>query len=196
MLFQAVNNVKLNFNAGLFSSTFSFDHSFYFLVFYVFPCIFLCKLKLRFSHERVLSQVQPGTAGNSQVQQGTARYSRVQSGSARQPGSPFSSEYKAFSHHNQGSIDFNTFNIHHTVGKYFLIFTYNRDDIEWKDLQRSYFPIHSQPPRECIGKYCPRDTPKGEYQAHVSYVSAWCQRHLLSHNCHRWPWWHLHFSYP
>ena len=28
MLFQAVNTVKLNFKAGLFSSTFQFEHSF------------------------------------------------------------------------------------------------------------------------------------------------------------------------
>ena len=71
MLFQAVNTVKLNFKAGLFSSTFPFEHSFLaksrniisdtpkmpistllFLMF--FPCIFPCKLTLRFIQERVL----------------------------------------------------------------------------------------------------------------------------------------------
>ena len=46
-----------------------------------------------------------------------------------------------FPHHNQGSIDFNTVNIHRTVGMYFLISTGNRGDIEWHDLQRSYYPI-------------------------------------------------------
>merc|ERR1711894_705458 len=42
----------------------------------------------------------------------------------------------------QGSIDFNTVNIHRTVGMYFLVSTGNRGDIEWHDLQRSYYPIH------------------------------------------------------
>ena len=36
----------------------------------------------------------------------------------------------SFSHHYQGSIDFNTVNIHRTVGMYFLVSTGNRDDIE------------------------------------------------------------------
>ena len=49
----------------------------------------------------------------------------------------------SFFHHYQGSIDFNTVNIHRTVGMYFLISTGNRGDIEWHDLQRSYYPIHS-----------------------------------------------------
>ena len=78
----------------------------------------------------------------------------------------------SFSHHFQGSIDFNTVNIQHTIGMYFLVFTGNRGDIGWYDLQGSYYPIHSLLPRECIGKYCPRDsiswyTPWGEYQEHI-----------------------------
>ena len=36
----------------------------------------------------------------------------------------------SFFHHYQGSIDFNTVNIHRTVGMYFLISTGNRGDIE------------------------------------------------------------------
>ena len=39
-------------------------------------------------------------------------------------------EYRAFFHHYQGSIDFNTVNIHRTVGMYFLVSTGNRGDIE------------------------------------------------------------------
>ena len=35
-----------------------------------------------------------------------------------------------FFHHYQGSIDFNTVNIHRTVGMYFLISTGNSGDIE------------------------------------------------------------------
>ena len=35
-----------------------------------------------------------------------------------------------FFHHYQGSIDFNTVNIHRTVGMYFLVSTGNRGDIE------------------------------------------------------------------
>ena len=38
--------------------------------------------------------------------------------------------YYPFFHHYQGSIDFNTVNIHRTVGMYFLISTGNRGDIE------------------------------------------------------------------
>ena len=52
-------------------------------------------------------------------------------------------KYWPFFHHYQGSIDFNTVNIHRTVGMYFLVSTGNRGDIEWHDLQRSYYPIHS-----------------------------------------------------
>ena len=37
---------------------------------------------------------------------------------------------KTFFHHYQGSIDFNTVNIHRTVGMYFLVSTGFRDDIE------------------------------------------------------------------
>ena len=36
----------------------------------------------------------------------------------------------SFFHHYQGSIDFNTVNIHRTVGMYFLVSTGNRGDIE------------------------------------------------------------------
>ena len=39
-------------------------------------------------------------------------------------------EYRAFFHHYQGNIDFNTVNIHRTVGMYFLVSTGNRGDIE------------------------------------------------------------------
>ena len=38
--------------------------------------------------------------------------------------------YQSFFHHYQGSIDFNTVNIHRTVGMYFLVSTGNRGDIE------------------------------------------------------------------
>ena len=38
--------------------------------------------------------------------------------------------YRPFFHHYQGSIDFNTVNIHRTVGMYFLVSTGNRGDIE------------------------------------------------------------------
>ena len=58
------------------------------------------------------------------------------------------------------SIDFNTINIHHTVGKYFFGFHLQqgpRDDIRWYDQHRSYYPIHSLLPRECIGKYFPEE---------------------------------------
>ena len=48
-----------------------------------------------------------------------------------------------FFHHYQGSIDFNTVNIYRTVGMYFLVSTGKRGDIEWHDLQRSYYQIHS-----------------------------------------------------
>ena len=37
---------------------------------------------------------------------------------------------KAFFHHYQGSIDFNTVNIHRTAGMYFFVSTGNRGDIE------------------------------------------------------------------
>ena len=45
------------------------------------------------------------------------------------------------------------FNIHRTIGMYFLVFTGNRDDSECYDLQGSYYPIQSMLPGECIGKY-------------------------------------------
>ena len=52
---------------------------------------------------------------------------------------------EAFSHHYQGSVNSNTINIH------------KMDEFpECYDQQRSYFPIHSLLPRECIGKYGPR----------------------------------------
>ena len=38
--------------------------------------------------------------------------------------------YYTFFHHYQGSIDFNTVNIHSTVEMYFLVSTSNRGDIE------------------------------------------------------------------
>ena len=38
--------------------------------------------------------------------------------------------YYSFFHHYQGSIDFNTVNIHRNVGMYFLVSTGNRGDIE------------------------------------------------------------------
>ena len=41
-----------------------------------------------------------------------------------------SGNYVSFFHHYQGSIDFNTVNIHHPEGMYFLVSTGNRDDIE------------------------------------------------------------------
>ena len=43
----------------------------------------------------------------------------------------------SFSHHYQGSIDFNTANIQRNIGMYFLVFTGNRVDIGGDDLQRS-----------------------------------------------------------
>ena len=57
-----------------------------------------------------------------------------------------------FSLHYQGCIDFNTVNIHRTVGLYVLIFS-----IHLHDLQRPNYALCSLLPRECIGKYCPRD---------------------------------------
>ena len=39
-------------------------------------------------------------------------------------------EYNTFFHHYQGSIDFNTVNIHRTVGMYFFVSTGDRYDIE------------------------------------------------------------------
>ena len=39
-------------------------------------------------------------------------------------------QYESFFHHYQGSIDFNTVNIHRIVGMYFLVSTGNRGDIE------------------------------------------------------------------
>ena len=39
-------------------------------------------------------------------------------------------QHLTFFHHYQGSIDFNTVNIHRTVGMYFLVSTANMGDIE------------------------------------------------------------------
>ena len=65
--------------------------------------------------------------------------------------------------------------------------------IEWNDLQRSHYPIHSLLPRECTRKYIPRDsiswyTPNREYQEHIItqntfiMLQQWCRyaqcRHL------------------
>ena len=38
-------------------------------------------------------------------------------------------KYHAFFHHYQGSIDFNTVNIHRNVRMYFLVSTGSRDDL-------------------------------------------------------------------
>ena len=65
--------------------------------------------------------------------------------------------YSTFSHHYQGSIDFNTVNIQRTKGMYFLVLTGNRADIGGYDLLRAYYPIQSLCPRECTEKYRPRD---------------------------------------
>ena len=87
-------------------------------------------------------------------------------------------QYKAFFHHYQGSIDFNTVNVHRTVGMYFLVSTGNRADIEWHDLQRSYlsntFPAPGSVrinavPRDSISPY----TPYGEYQEHILARKTW-----------------------
>ena len=51
----------------------------------------------------------------------------------------------SFFHHYQGSIDFNTVNIHRTVGMYFLVSTGNRGDI---------VSVHCRE-EGCIGKYAP-----------------------------------------
>ena len=48
--------------------------------------------------------------------------------------------YQPFFHHYQGSIDFNTVNIQPTAGMYFLIFTWNRDDIIYRDHTFQYTP--------------------------------------------------------
>ena len=64
----------------------------------------------------------------------------------------------AFSHHYQGSIDFNTVNILRTIGMYFLVFTGNTVDIGWYDIQRLYYPILSLRPRESTRKCVPRDS--------------------------------------
>ena len=47
-------------------------------------------------------------------------------------------------------------------------------------IKRSYFLIHPLLPRECIGKYCPRNsisqfTPKGKYQEHILVWKAQCR---------------------
>ena len=53
-------------------------------------------------------------------------------------------EYCLFSHHYQGNLDFNTVNIHRTVGMYFLIFTSFRDDVNdmiYRDRNIQYTPL-------------------------------------------------------
>ena len=59
-----------------------------------------------------------------------------------------------FFHHYQGSIDFNTVNIHRTVGMYFLVSTSNRvilNDMIYRDHIIQYTPCS----RECTYQYCP-----------------------------------------
>lgn len=48
----------------------------------------------------------------------------------------------AINHKFKGSIYFNGVNIHRTENSemYFMIFTGNRDDIEWHDLHTLYYP--------------------------------------------------------
>ena len=90
--------------------------------------------------------------------------------------------YASFFHHYQGSIDFNTVNIHHTVGMYFLVSTGNRGDIEWDDLQRSYYPIHSLLPEVYVsilslGTVFPRTLPMANILARKTLImfQQWCR---------------------
>ena len=83
-----------------------------------------------------------------------------------------------FFHHYQGSIDFNTVNIHRTVGMYFLVSTGNRGDIEWHDLQRSYYPIHSLLPGVYVsilslGTVFPRTLPMANIRNTSSRGKHW-----------------------
>ena len=48
--------------------------------------------------------------------------------------------YYTFFHHYQRSIDFNTVNIHRTVGMYFLVSTRNRGDMIYRDHIYQYTP--------------------------------------------------------
>ena len=84
----------------------------------------------------------------------------------------------SFFHHYQGSIDFNTVNIHRTVGMYFLVSTGNRGDIEWHDLQRSYYPIHSLLPGVYVsilslGTVFPRTLPMANIRNTSSRGKHW-----------------------
>ena len=84
----------------------------------------------------------------------------------------------SFFHHYQGSIDFNTVNINRTVGMYFLVSTGNRGDIEWHDLQRSYYPIHSLLPGVYVsilslGTVFPRTLPMANIRNTSSRGKHW-----------------------
>ena len=92
--------------------------------------------------------------------------------------SPRAEANNAFFHHYQGSIDFNTVNIHRTVGMYFLVSTGNRGDIEWHDLQRSYYPIHSLLPGVYVsilslGTVFPRTLPMANIRNTSSRGKHW-----------------------
>ena len=87
-------------------------------------------------------------------------------------------QYITFFHHYQGSIDFNTVNVHRTVGMYFLVSTGNRGDIEWHDLQRSYYPIHSLLPGVYVsilslGTVFPRTLPMANIRNTSSRGKHW-----------------------
>ena len=86
--------------------------------------------------------------------------------------------HPSFFHHYQESIDFNTVNIHRTVGMYFLVSTGNRGDIEWHDLQRSYYPIHSLLPGVYVsilslGTVFPRTLPMANIRNTSSRGKHW-----------------------
>ena len=85
---------------------------------------------------------------------------------------------KPFSCHYQGSIDFNTVNIHRTVEMYFLVSTGKRDDIECHDLQGSYYLIHSLCPRvyssiQSLGKVFPHTPPWANIRSTSSCGIFW-----------------------
>ena len=71
------------------------------------------------------------------------------------------------------------FNMHQTVGMYFLVFLDNRDDIKWYDLQGPYYPIHSLLRRKCIEKlpYCFLHSPGRISCMHAKDVKPACQMH-------------------
>ena len=94
------------------------------------------------------------------------------------PSPPPRLRHPPFFHHYQGSIDFNTVNIHRTVGMYFLVSTGNRGDIEWHDLQRSYYPIHSLLPGVYVsilslGTVFPRTLPMANIRNTSSRGKHW-----------------------